>query len=1258
MYTNLYTPMPGNHHARGYRKALNIRSFLVLALLMCFAQMANAQAPTSLRYPTPNVYIANVSSVYLAPTVAGNVTGYRITPALPAGLSFNTNTGVVNGTPTVASAAANYTIWARGGTPLDSTSTVVNLTVTNNFFNNAFDTVYFGGTGVTITNKVGDGTNVGDIVLYQNVARLSGQNIDCIIKTRTFTAGTTFSAYDQPLETDGSTFNSNKARFFAPQVTFPNGGGSLTFDFQFILGGSYNNTNNTGLPVVLQNVKINTYDIDGNGQTNSNQYNDFGGFDSSAISSSTTLQAPVYNATTGLTRYRSNTSANNLTVTADATRVRVSYTNISDFTIVAGAGAAGAAYFFLDFSSGPAFSTAVTTPAPTIDLNTSTTGVNNAATGCGTQLAFTAASQTNVASATALNQLDVNFSNASSNIRDAASERLVISGGTPAASDTIAFNAAAGTSTVTLGGVTYLITRTVSGTTSNFAFTNNAGGTFTLANAETLLDALRYYNVAAAPTAGDRNFTVTVRNTQFTSPDAIFTASLNCVSISGNIFHDVNGLTNDSVNASGTQFTANQLYAVRVNPADNKVIDTRGIAAGGAYNFGTSTPGTYILYLNTTAPAAGTTFTTPTYPAGTSATYKSIGENLGAGAGNDRLIDGKLIVTVGSISVTNANFGIEIPPVTANTSFSGLANPGGFNGYSLTGSNFNATDEDGTVSSITITEFPTGANYLKVGATVYTNGGSCPPQSVCTAWPGTVTVPFANLNTISVDPTLEGTTSVVITYYATDNGALNSNTSTVTLNFVATNYYSVSGNVWNDANGNGQVNGVAEELVAPANTGQTLYALLVQNTNTYSTLPTVLMSAVVNTTTGYSFSNVPGGNNYEVRIVARAAMPVAGSAASLVTPALATGWTGVSTNINGTITSGRNTNNLVDSLNNLNGNRTNVNFGIEQIPVADSKAFVADAKNFSKSTSITIGGNPTFYINSSDNALTGSTLKSLSGTDVEDCEGASSCNTGKTFQIMSVKANTRLYYDFGAGNGGVKEVTASSNSKITSFDLTKLVIYGQRGTANTDATALGFTYSLIDNAGVPSVPVTYALKSSTTPLPVVLADFTGNVVNCAAVLNWKTASEVNSSYYEVQQSKDGIRFAAVATVKSKNNETGADYSYTVNNLSAGTYFRLKIADMNAESAYSQVLALNAANCGYANISVWPNPVNDAAKISGLAGTENTIMIFDYMGRQVYKMTTTQSAAEVNMSNYAPGTYMVQVTDSNGGIVHAARIVKN
>jgi hypothetical protein len=57
-------------------------------------------------YPINTVIVPNT------PTVTNQVVGWSINPALPAGLNFNTSTGIISGTPQVTSSSTAYTITA------------------------------------------------------------------------------------------------------------------------------------------------------------------------------------------------------------------------------------------------------------------------------------------------------------------------------------------------------------------------------------------------------------------------------------------------------------------------------------------------------------------------------------------------------------------------------------------------------------------------------------------------------------------------------------------------------------------------------------------------------------------------------------------------------------------------------------------------------------------------------------------------------------------------------------------------------------------------------------------------------------------------------------------------------------------------------------------------------------------------------------------------------------------------------------------
>ena len=90
----------------------------------------NDVAPTGLTYSTnPAVYSAGVLITLNVPTSTGGaVVSYAVGPSLPTGLSLNTSTGVISGTPTTATATASYTITATnsGGSAQASLSITVN----------------------------------------------------------------------------------------------------------------------------------------------------------------------------------------------------------------------------------------------------------------------------------------------------------------------------------------------------------------------------------------------------------------------------------------------------------------------------------------------------------------------------------------------------------------------------------------------------------------------------------------------------------------------------------------------------------------------------------------------------------------------------------------------------------------------------------------------------------------------------------------------------------------------------------------------------------------------------------------------------------------------------------------------------------------------------------------------------------------------------------------------------------------------------
>lgn len=138
--------------------------------------------------------------------------------------------------------------------------------------------------------------------------------------------------------------------------------------------------------------------------------------------------------------------------------------------------------------------------------------------------------------------------------------------------------------------------------------------------------------------------------------------------VSGNVFHDVDG--SGTINGTGIGSPGGtQLYATVVDPTDNTVLGSVPVNPDGTFSFD-GVPGgsvNYQVHISTIQGTALSPAPVRVLPSG----WVSVGENNGAGAGNDGSADRELSVTVGSANSGNLNFGITTGPTAADVTIEG-----------------------------------------------------------------------------------------------------------------------------------------------------------------------------------------------------------------------------------------------------------------------------------------------------------------------------------------------------------------------------------------------------------------------------------------------------------------------------------------------------------------------------------------------------------------------------------------------------------
>jgi hypothetical protein len=118
--------------------------------------------------------------------------------------------------------------------------------------------------------------------------------------------------------------------------------------------------------------------------------------------------------------------------------------------------------------------------------------------------------------------------------------------------------------------------------------------------------------------------------------------------------------------------------------------------------------------------------------------------------------------------------------------------------------------------------------------------------------------------------------------------------------------------------------------------------------------------------------------------------------------------------------------------------------------------------------------------------------------------------------------------------------------------------------------------------------------TAVSPLPVQLTAFSATAApSRRAQLAWTTASELNSSFFEVQHSLDGRTFEVVGRVAAQHTTqvtTNYTFAHSTSGAAAMHYYRLRQVDEDGTSAFSPVQVVTlAAGSSPAQLTAAPNP---------------------------------------------------------------------
>ena len=177
---------------------------------------------------------------------------------------------------------------------------------------------------------------------------------------------------------------------------------------------------------------------------------------------------------------------------------------------------------------------------------------------------------------------------------------------------------------------------------------------------------------------------------------------------------------------------------------------------------------------------------------------------------------------------------------------------------------------------------------------------------------------------------------------------------------------------------------------------------------------------------------------------------------------------------------------------------------------------------------------------------------------------------------------------------------------------------------------------------------------SCIPLAVSFLDLTAVKENSNVLLTWQVAYEVNTQYYMVERSTDGVNFTAIGSISFKEGPAlGNTYQYTDNNVSApggSLYYRIRELDTDGKFIYSKIVSVRLGNLS-GRLSVYPNPAQSSVTVSFSCTNSGpvSLRLFDMKGSLLWQQQYAASAGQNNVQvdcirNIPPGTYIMQWFD--------------
>lgn len=282
-------------------------------------------------------------------------------------------------------------------------------------------------------------------------------------------------------------------------------------------------------------------------------------------------------------------------------------------------------------------------------------------------------------------------------------------------------------------------------------------------------------------------------------------------------------------------------------------------------------------------------------------------------------------------------------------------------------------------------------------------------------------------------------------------------------------------------------------------------------------------------------------------------------------------------------------------------------------------------------------------------------------------------------QCSSINSSTidNVNADFTCSNGQTTYTVTITVSIAEGGNASAKLTYISGGVTQTqvwsDATQLnGTTFTYTADCGEAVILTTHASSNgngssctttteSEVPFPVELIELKAEVSGRNNTIYWKTATETNNSYFEIQRSPDGVRFETIGKIAGNHTTTEVhQYEFKDTAPLYTSYYRLKQVDIDGAYELTQIIELRRER-KWQVYRPYPNPSYGDVTISFLLDRNKDInlTLVNMLGRSILTQNISGrmgvNTAFLNLDALDKGTYIVVLDDGHHSTVQ--KIVK-